>query len=169
MELVPDKPEIKARKQKVYQKIYFDNGTYQLIFAGRFVFHSGHNHFHFEGYTKYILEPLNSPGSSGRQSEKTSFCLMDSYRLFPDLLGSPESQQYSRCSKDRPQGISVGWADLYDFNTSGQAIDVTGLPDGDYNLKIQVDPYNRLRESDELDNTSSRTVRLSAGTVTVLQ
>jgi hypothetical protein len=169
MELVPDSPETKARKQKVYQKIYYDNESFRLRLAGRFVYHAAHDHFHLEGYTLYILEPLNSPGSSGRSSEKTSSCLVDSLHVNPELPGSPSSPKYTVCSKDKPQGISVGWGDLYDYTLAGQEIDITGLPDGDYNIKIQVDPYNRLAESNELDNTSNRTVHLSGGTVTVTQ
>jgi hypothetical protein len=30
------------------------------------------------------------------------------------------------------QGITSGWADLYSKNLSGQWIDITGVPDGDY-------------------------------------
>jgi len=169
MELVPDKPESRARKQKVYQKIYSDDRTYRLNFAGRFVYHPGHAHFHFEGYTKYILEPLNSPGSSGRSSEKTSSCLLDNLQVNLTLPGSPANSYYTRCSKDEPQGISVGWGDLYSYTRSDQSIEITGLADGDYDLKIQVDPYNRLIESNDLDNTSSRTIHLANGTVTVVR
>lgn len=57
--------------------------------------------------------------------------------------------------------MSVGWGDTYTSNLDGQEIDITGLPNGDYLLEIEVDPLNRIVESNETDNKSTIRVRLS--------
>lgn len=42
------------------------------------------------------------------------------------------------------QGMSVGWADVYNWFPPGQYVEVTGVPDGDYILDTTVDPTDRL-------------------------
>ena len=149
LELVAGKADRKAKKQKVYQHIESSNGRVRKVLAGFFVWHSTHNHFHFENYAHYILQPVNAPGASARTATKTTFCIMDTTKI--DSLAGAAS--YTTCGKS-VQGMSVGWGDTYGWYLDGQAIDVTELPDGDYRLEIVVDPKNRLSESDETDNTS---------------
>jgi len=150
LELVAGKIDRKAKKQKVYQRIDSSDGSSRDVLAGFFVWHQTHNHFHFEDYAYYILQPVNAPGASARTSTKTTFCIMDTTEIAP-LAGAAF---YTTCGKS-VQGMSVGWGDTYGFYLDGQAIDVTGLPNGEYRLEIVVDPKNRLSEVDEADNTSA--------------
>jgi hypothetical protein len=41
-------------------------------------------------------------------------------------------------------GISVGWADVYNWFLPGQFIEVSGLPDGYYRLETEADPNNTI-------------------------
>jgi hypothetical protein len=150
LELVAGKIDRKAKKQKVYQRIESSDGSSRDVLAGFFVWHQTHNHFHFEDYAHYRLQPVNAPGASARTSTKTTFCIMDTTAMTP--LAGPAS--YTTCGKS-VQGMSVGWGDTYGYYLDGQAIDVTGLPDGEYRLEIVVDPKDRLSEADEADNTSA--------------
>jgi hypothetical protein len=59
------------------------------------------------------------------------------------------------------QGVTPGWADIYEWNLPGQYIDVDGLPNGDYVLETIADPDNKLRESDETNNCGTVLVRLT--------
>jgi hypothetical protein len=43
-------------------------------------------------------------------------------------------------------GISVGWGDAYLPSYDFQAIDITGLPSGDYRLCATVNPQNLWHE-----------------------
>jgi len=156
LELVAGKPDRKENKQKVYQRIYSSDGSSRDVLAGFFVWHQAHHHFHFEDYAHYILQPVNAPGASARTSTKTTFCIMDTTRIDPQA----DAAVYTTCGKS-VQGMSVGWGDTYGYYLEGQAIDVTGLPDGDYRLEIVIDPKKRLSESDETDNTSEVMIRLS--------
>ena len=74
---------------------------------------------------------------------------------------------YSACS-NQVQGISIGWGDEYGYQLDGQDIDVTELPDGTYALRIIIDPYNLLIETNDTDNESTVRLQLAGGTVTVL-
>lgn len=49
-------------------------------------------------------------------------------------------------------GISVGWADVYDAELRFQAINVTGLRAGDYLLKVSADPVGAFLESNDANN-----------------
>jgi Lysyl oxidase len=156
LELVAGKPDRKAKKQKVYQRIYSSDGSARDVLVGFFVWHQAHNHFHFEDYAHYILQPVNAPGASARTATKTTFCVMDTTKIDP----LADAAVYTTCGKSI-QGMSVGWGDTYGYYLEGQAIDVTGLPDGDYRLEIVIDPKNRLLESEQADNTSEGMIHLS--------
>jgi hypothetical protein len=84
---------------------------------------------------------------------------MDTDLVNGSLPGSPGSPVYRTCDAT-VQGISVGWGDTYGSYLADQDIDVTNQPSGDYELTLEVDPGNRLLETDDTDNTSRIYVRL---------
>ena len=159
VELVGGAFNLTTNTQKVYQRVYLSDGTYYDRLAGDFIYHPEHQHIHFEGYATYKLLPVNAPGASQRNGTKTSFCLEDTNHVLPNLPGSPVDPAYTVCNS-QIQGISVGWADRYGYLLAGQSIDVTGLPDGDYQLIIEVDPNNHLLEQSDADNQSCILIRL---------
>jgi hypothetical protein len=154
-------------RQRVDQRVYLDGGGYRDYVAGEFDYHPEHGHFHFENYARYELQPENAPGASQRESSKTTFCVMDNVRINTQLPGAPKRAVYSTCG-NQVQGMSVGWGDQYSYRLAGQEIDVTGLPDGTYVLRIIVDPLNRLVESNDGDNTSELRILLSGDAVSLL-
>lgn len=129
--------------------------------AGCMVFHRHHDHWHFEAASRYTLfQPSESkPVNVARR--KMSFCLRDSRRL-PTSYGTFKyPQHYGACSRYSPQGISVGWVDIYQSFLAGQAIRLPRrAEDGLYCLRTKVDPKNSLVESDDGDNVSVRAFRL---------
>ena len=153
-------------RQKVYQRIYYSDGGFYDRLAGTFEDHPTHNHFHFEGYALYTLNPVNAPGASQRQSAKTSFCVMDTTKVNASLPGAPQQAVYVTCNPDI-QGMSVGWGDRYGPTLAGQSIDLTGNPDGDYDLTIEVDPLRQLVEANDVDNTSCVRLRIGVSNRTV--
>jgi hypothetical protein len=166
LELRGGEKDKRAGRQKVYQRVYSDTGAFRDVLAGSFVYHKAHQHIHFEDFAIYTLQPVSAPGASERTSVKTTFCVMDTDHIAAELPGSPSSPRYNTCDSGT-QGISVGWGDKYGSHVAGQSIDITGLPDGSYNLKIEVDPKKRILESDESDNVSYQVVRKSGNNVTV--
>jgi Lysyl oxidase len=168
--------ETGSQGQNVYQRVYNDDGTHTDYFAGTFVWHPAHNHFHFGDYALYSLAPINAPGGSPKSGSKTTFCVMDTAKVDGSLPGAPQHAVYAVCGSTI-QGMSVGWGDTYGYHLEGQSIDITGNPSGDYCLTIQIDPKGKLCEADEptdcgssRDNTASSLVRIDVerNTVTVL-
>jgi len=152
--------------QDVYQRLYTQGGGFTDHLAGTFIFHEAHNHFHFERYAVYTLRPVDAPGASQRQSYKTSFCVMDTTKVDARLPGAPKKAGYATCGAV-VQGMSVGWGDTYGWHLAGQAIDLTGNPDGKYELMVAFDPENRLLETNDGDNTACVLLQIGVATRTV--
>lgn len=155
-------------KQRVDQRVFLSDGSSFLHFAGYFQWHAGHNHFHFDNYALYTLQPINAPGGSSSTGSKTTFCVMDTTAVNTQLPGAPRQAVYSTCGV-LMQGMSVGWGDTYGSHLAGQEIDFTDNPDGIYQLRIEVDPKKVLLESDKNDNISCALIDIRRpSTVTVL-
>jgi len=108
-----------------------------------FVWAPCHGHYHFNDYMQYRL--LDSAGNLVAPGYKVGFCLTDSLRGDPNANPTPKYH----CGL---QGIQKGWADVYTAATSGQWVDITGVPDGYYILEQTVNPLHRVEESDYSNN-----------------
>jgi hypothetical protein len=139
-----------------FYRRYVDTGVARRS-AGCMVFHRYHDHWHFEAASRYTLFRRDRPDEVRVARRKMSFCLRDSRRV-PASYGSfHHAERYGACSKYSPQGISIGWVDVYQSYLAGQAMRLpTNARDGLYCLEIKVDPKNQLVESDDEDNTSMR-------------
>ena len=155
-----------TNSQDVWQRIYLSGGGRTDRLAGNFVWHAAHNHFHFEGYALYTLQPAVANGAASRTAQKTTFCVMDTNHVNAAITGSPASGVYTTCGNVE-QGMSVGWGDRYGYTLAGQGIDMTGMADGDYRLFIEIDPQHKLSESDRSDNVSCVLLRVSVSARTV--
>ena len=105
--------------------------------AADFEYHDCHGHRHMHGYAAYELRYLN--GTLATTGTKQGFCLLDNRRMHPSARDTPS---YT-CAL---QGLSSGWADIYARTVDGQWIDVTGLPEGDYILRVTINSENTLPE-----------------------
>lgn len=143
-------------EQPAYQRIYHEDGGYEDVLVGTFVFagHEDHNHFHFKDFAIYRLRRVTSGdgvGSIVATSDKISFCITDSDEYDQTLPTSPSSHVYD-CVR---QGMSVGWGDRYGRSTEGQWIVIDDVPDGDYWLESEANPDRLLYET-RYDNNSDR-------------
>jgi hypothetical protein len=62
-------------------------------------------------------------------------------------------------------GISVGWADVYNWYLADQYIEVSGVPDGYYVLETLADPEDTIVELDDDDNASSVLIEICGNDV----
>ncbi|MCW5636112.1 MAG: hypothetical protein KIT17_22440 [Rubrivivax sp.] len=155
-------------KQQVYQRVFNSDGSSALFFAGWFQWHNGHNHFHFDDFALYTLQPINAPGGSARTGSKTTFCVMDTTPVNLSLPGASSQAVYSSCGVAL-QGMSVGWGDTYGAHLAGQELDFTDNADGIYQVRIEIDPKKVMIESDRTDNVSCALVSIrKPSTVTLL-
>jgi hypothetical protein len=157
------------RQRYVEQRVYVDgdgDGAYDrrrdrgsvALPGGCMLFHPRHEHWHFDATARYSL---TSPADDVPIVErgKVSFCLRDSETHRDATLRHRRS--YADCARNRRQGITVGWGDRYDATLDGQTLALpAGLGDGAYCLRLEVDPFDLLRETDEDDNTSAVAVRI---------
>lgn len=139
--------------QNVYQRIYNNRGGHTDHLAGQFVYHPSHGHIHFEDYARYRLREVTPEGKVGdviAGGQKTSFALLDTDKYDITLPDARQGAHYTEAGQI--QGISVGWADVYEADLPDQWIDITGVPRGTYWLEVVIDPKNNLIESDETNN-----------------
>jgi hypothetical protein len=145
-----------------YQVIWRRDGSRCARATGRFDFHSGHLHFHFNDFVGYELrqdDPFNGPFAA--TGSKASFCLLDLARV-----RSFRAEEFPRqvlnqtcASAEGIQGISVGWKDVYERILPGQSINLDSsaaeqVPAGTYFLVNVVDPNHLLWDKNPDNNAS---------------
>jgi hypothetical protein len=153
-----------GKKTRVNQYVYDGAGGFTSKYVGDMVFHSSHNHFHFQDFARYELwtradydnwvASNRAQGQAIKRGAKTTFCIMDT-DLVQRLPNSPSNPVYSSCSPS-VQGLSVGWGDTYGYYLADQWIDLgtSSLPDGQYVLRSVADPSDKLYESANRSDTS---------------
>ncbi|KAM8872400.1 protein-lysine 6-oxidase [Synchiropus picturatus] len=113
--------------------------------------HSCHQHFHsMDEFSHYDLLDASTHHSVA-EGHKASFCLEDTscdygYR-----------RRYACTS--HTQGLSPGCYDTYNADIDCQWIDITDVKPGNYILKISVNPYYQVPESDYSNNNVRCDVR----------
>lgn len=163
-----------------YQRIYRDrdgDGLFtrsvdtssRAVKAGCTLFHRAHDHWHFEnlaGYTLHRVGPRGASGRAVRATRKVSFCVYDGQRSALPVPGAPGGRFYgpggTGCDANDLMGLSAGWVDRYSWNQDGQHVDITGIEDGTYCLVLTIDPANRVRESNERNNTFGVRIAVSS-------
>ena len=111
-----------------------------------FEFAPCHGHFHFNGYARYEL--VDGTGAVVAVGHKQAFCLLDSEPV-GGVPGAPTEPRF-HCQF---QGLQRGWADIYDASLDCQWVDITDVPDGDYLLRISINPDHVIDESNFDNNT----------------
>lgn len=109
-----------------------------------FEFGACHGHYHFLDYANYRL--LDENGNVAATGHKQAFALIDLSPWDPN----PGPPQFPL--NDGTQGISSGWADIYDASLDCQWVDITDVAPGDYTLEIHVNFEQVLEESDYDNN-----------------
>jgi len=120
------------------------------VSSGIFVWSECHMHHHVIGYADYeLLDAVSNVVTTGH---KQGFCLEDDEQVQP--LGP--SHGYN-CHF---QGLSIGWADVYDRALPCQWIDVTDVPTGTYTLRVTIDETGVLPDADPSNNVWMTSVAL---------
>jgi hypothetical protein len=115
-----------------------------------FVYSPCHDHHHFVDFVRYRL--LDG-GNQVAVGYKQAFCLRDNESYVQSLPHGYDCED---------QGISAGWADLYDRTLDGQWIDITDVPPGSYTLEATVNAAGRIPEVDVRPNTITVPVTIPA-------
>jgi hypothetical protein len=137
-----------------------------------------HDHWHIKDFHTYqILDD----GGTVRRGEKEAFCFEDNttYRdwsqrpaEYPQVPQDAVYTHEASCGEgndlaiDIVHGLSSGWGDTYPTTLPDQGVDITGLADGVYTVRVRVDTYGFVRESNERNNTATVVVRIKGDEVT---
>jgi Lysyl oxidase len=108
------------------------NNPYHSIFY----YSPCHGHYHILGFSDYKL--LRQDGSIAAIGHKQAFCLEDILHYSNDNKSSGYDCAF--------QGITTGWADWYFKQLSGQWIDITGVPEGDYIVRVEINAAHTFSE-----------------------
>jgi len=162
----PDEPKMNA-----YQYFIVDGEPVGRTQIGELEFHlgGGHNHWHFEEFTEYTL--LDASKTEVLVSGKQSWCLVNTDAVdltVPNANWQGYGQDLST-SCGGPSALwirevlDVGWGDTYSQYVSGQAFDITDLPNGRYYVRVHVNPTGSILEASTANNVQDRLIRLKGG------
>ena len=120
---------------------------------------SCHDHYHFADYAYYELV-TNSGRQVAMTGNKNGWCVMD----------LQEADGTSRCDRYtcQDQGISRGCADIYSASLDCQWVDITGVPDGDYRVRVTTNPYRSFNELSFENNVAEVGIQIAGDSVTLL-
>jgi hypothetical protein len=171
---------------RMIQRIFRSDGTYFERFAARYKFHAVHAHIHYQGFGRSFLYKYDWAngriGAAVRAGNKVGFCVTD-VKLLDAYWGATGngqrlSQTFPGCNIPKEihplgpvwmvQGIDVGWADVYGWNLADQYIDITGVPNGLYQLEQVANPTDSVLESSTADNTAATVICIAGNTVTAV-
>lgn len=125
-----------------------------------------HQHWHFEDFAVYDL--VNRDRVRLRTSGKEAFCLAPTDAIDLLIAGAavnPGNGDLSTACGDISsiwvrEVLAAGWGDTYSQARAGQSIDITGLPNGTYWIRVTANPGDRLHEASHANNTALRRVVL---------
>lgn len=185
--LLPADPEANPTGD-IIQRIARSDGGFTERVGGAWEFHPTHQHYHYSGFALSRLWKVDAEGrrashpakarrhrvgmSAGpvRSGRKVSFCIVDiEIDAWAEKGDAPRTYNAPACLEPTPeghlrQGLSAGWADVYDWFLPDQYIEATGLANGTYLLETVVDPDDTILEADESNNCGGVFVRLSGMT-----
>jgi len=175
----------------VMQQVLFhaDGSQLPLRDAGPCEFHVAHAHFHYLSFAKFEMLPVHGPRldlnaqpvTTGR---KLGYCLIDVDfwgNITNDAQISPRAYSFPTCNAPDPNasvaagsaiqvmGISPGWGDIYTWDLPDQFLDITGVPDGTYDVVSIANPDCLVMESAGGIEGSATRITLSHNTVTVVK
>jgi hypothetical protein len=121
--------------------------------AGEYVFHPEHNHWHIGDVALFEVRKGSPTGPIvGDNSIKTTFCLIDWYKL--DDNARTAERTFFDCYASY-QGIQSGWVDQYHQSTEGQQLNLTGVPNAsDYYLVSTANYAGIFTESSYTNNSA---------------
>ncbi|HZI38210.1 MAG TPA: lysyl oxidase family protein [Acidimicrobiia bacterium] len=176
-----------ATEQQLRQRVYASDGAFTEFTVDTYEFHPAHAHFHYKNFGQAFLYRLHPDGTMEkvRESRKNGFCMIDveNTRFGLDDHGvphkgeAPRTYYFPRCNAPTERdehgtymvnGISVGWADVYNWFLADQYVEISGVPDGLYVLETTANPIRTVHETTFDDNTARATIRLHGDTVSLV-
>jgi len=148
-------PEHHTRKLLHFSARFWNRGTASFrpdVKKDDWEWHSCHAHYHsMERFSDFDLIDENQVKVA--EGHKASFCL-------EDTECDPGVERFFNCTDKGDQGISVGCADNYKNDIDCQWIDITDVPNGEYSIRVVVNPTRNVPESDYSNNAAYCRVKI---------
>jgi hypothetical protein len=176
-----------ATDQQLRQRIFASDGNFTEVTVDKYVFHPTHAHFHYKNFGQAYLHRLHPDGTMEkvRESRKNGFCMIDVDNLrfgvddhgVPHKGEAPRTYYFPRCNAPTERdehgtymvnGMSVGWADVYNWFLADQYIEISGVPDGLYVIETVANPARTVHEATFDDNSARATIRLRGDNVVLV-
>lgn len=137
--------------------------------ADTYEFHPAHAHFHYRNFAVSSLSRVGPDGTKTvvAQGRKNGFCMVDVENSWFGQRGdAARTYRPPAClapteGDENVNGISRGWADVYNWFLADQFIEVSHLTDGDYVLETIADPAGTVVEADDTNNCTAVQITLS--------
>ena len=135
------------------QRLFRDDGSYKEEDVGLFERHehvvAGHTHIHWHYRGLASLDLINHNGQVITSSRKAGYCVADVFKYL-ELPGSPSRRVFrpAGCEEKTEIGVSVGWADFYDFAADNE-IEIENIPSGEYKLQFTINETKMIYEISE--------------------
>ncbi|MDX1611434.1 MAG: lysyl oxidase family protein [Candidatus Thermoplasmatota archaeon] len=168
------------------QRIHHADGTVREEEVSQAEYHPTHGHYHIAAFAHtYLYAYDQATGTRGElvaDGGKTGFCVVDGGPLTtarPGLAG-PVFDGRGCCYyavfcemdtvfvDDFYMGLSAGWFDIYPWWRSGQYVDITGIPDGVYELVTMANPDLLVIEAEGENNAGGVVLELTGNAVEIL-
>jgi hypothetical protein len=153
--------------ESLRQRIHSSDGSFEDRVADTYEFHPAHAHFHYRNFAVSAL--LREDGTVAAAGRKNGFCMVDVENYAFAMKGDaartyvPPACLAPTEGDEIVNGISVGWADVYNWYLADQFIEVSGLTDGHYVLTTTADPASTIVELDDDNNCTAARIELSGG------
>jgi len=113
-----------------------------------------HEHYHASGFADY---QLLRDGKLVERGHKQAYCLEDTSRHEAIIGPDVKCEGVSTCSEP---GISRGYSDYYGQDLDCSFIDVTDLEPGLYHLRVEINPFRNILESNYENNVAMVPIEL---------
>jgi hypothetical protein len=151
---------------QAYQYFLVDGQPVGRAAIGEMEFHPIHQHWHFRQFTEYSL--LDAQSGQIAVSGKESWCLANTDAIDLSVQNANwnaySGNIFTMCGGPGAlwirEVLDVGWGDTYSQYIAGQAFDITDLPNGNYYVRVQVNPLGTMLEGSTDNNVEDRLIKL---------
>lgn len=177
-------------ERRVFQIIHYDDGRVKRRTAGRFAYHTTHNHFHYENaWTFTLLAVLDRDAGRMKRlgsSRKGGFCPVDQklarWRRFSNAPRGSFGSDCGMTYQDTPvgsvaipntgtsfMGFSTGWGDVYGWYRPGNYVTVDSDARGYFVIRAIADAMQAVREQSEHNNQGYALVHIDGDRIRLIE
>jgi hypothetical protein len=166
--------------------VHWSDGHVTYRPAGPCVFHVAHGHFHYQNMGRFYLYAVSGGVGAAkplRTSHKVGFCAIDvDYFGFGRGDTAPRQHSFPTCNVPSEakaygaqpgvweyMGIGRGWGDVYTWDLPSQYIEISGVPDGVYDVVSVGNPDGGIAVKTHAGELSASRIRIHGDQVQVLR